>query len=89
MAQQVMEVSHPSSKGEGTPNSCKPNLVFYESESEGQDDPMVSGAFALLTTQVEILVPHSGARQVFTALLDSGCTHCLVSLLYEQWKDWD
>lgn len=62
-AQQVVEVSPQSSSREGTLTQDKPSLVFYNSESEREDDPMASGTIIPLMTWVEILVPSSGVRE--------------------------
>lgn len=78
--QHIAEMSPQSSERETTPTHNKPNLVFYESNSEGEDDPMVSGTIIPMTARVEIQVPSSGVRGVFMALLDSRCTQCLISL---------
>lgn len=75
-----MEVSPPSSKGKETPTPVKPSLVFYESDSEGENNLMVNGAIAPFTAQVEIMVPHSETRGDFNTMIDSGCTRYLVSL---------
>lgn len=75
-----MEISPQSSKGEGTLTHNKPCLVFYKSDSEGKDNLMVNGTIIPMTTQVEILLPFLGVREVLTTLLDSGCTQCLISL---------
>ncbi|XP_058011721.1 CTD small phosphatase-like protein 2 isoform X1 [Ahaetulla prasina] len=40
VVQQVMEVSSLSSEGEGTPVASNTNLVFYESDSKGENDLM-------------------------------------------------
>lgn len=79
---QVVEVSPKSSKGEETPIPGKSGPVFYENDSEGEDDPMVSGTITPLTAQGEVVVPsQSGARGGgFMALLYLGCTQCLISL---------
>lgn len=53
-------------------------MVFYDSNSEGEDDPMVSGPVNHLKAKVDIAASHSGARGVLNAFLDSGCTHCLI-----------
>lgn len=53
--------------------------VFYESDSEGEDEPMVSGTILPMTATVVILMSSSGVRGTLTALLDSGCTRCLLS----------
>lgn len=49
VVQQVMEVSSPSSEGEGTLTTSNTNLVFYESDSKGEDDPIGSGTITPLT----------------------------------------
>lgn len=79
-AQQIVEFSPQSSERKRTPTHNKLGLVFYENDSEGKDDLMVSGTIIPMTTQVEILVPSSGVMGILTALLDSGCTQCLIIL---------
>lgn len=70
----------PVSEGEGTLTAGDPQLTFYKSNHKREDDPMVSGTITPFLTQMEIIVPHSGAKEVVKVLIDSGCTHCLVSL---------
>lgn len=43
--------------------------MIYESNNEGEDDPMVS----------ETITPHLGVKGVIKALIGSGCTRCLVN----------
>lgn len=74
------KISSQSSKRETPPIHDKIGLVFYESDSKREDDPMVNGIIIPMTIWVEIHVPSSGIMEVLTALLDSGCTRCLISL---------
>lgn len=68
-----MEFSPPQSSGEeGTPTPTKTGPVFYKSDSEGEDDPMVSSTIIHMTAKVEILVSSSGVGRILIALLDSG-----------------
>lgn len=53
----------PIQQREGTLTHDKPSLVFYNSESKREDDPMGSGTIIPLMTWVEILVPSSGVRE--------------------------
>lgn len=78
VAKQVVEVSSPSSEGERTLIPEKP--VFYESDSKEEDDPMATGPISPMTTSVELFVPSSGVRETTTALLDFGCSKCMVSM---------
>lgn len=56
------------------------SLVFYKSNSEGEDDPMLSSTIIPMMTRVEILVPTLGVRGALMSLLDLGCTQCLIRL---------
>lgn len=60
-----MEVAPKSSEGEGTLTPRKLGPVFYESDSEGEDDPIVSGTITLMTAQVGVVVPQSGTMRGF------------------------
>lgn len=56
------------------------HLIFYKSDSEGEDNPMVSEPIKPLAIQMEIIASRSGAKTVVKALIDSGCTKCMASL---------
>lgn len=74
VGQQVMEFSSLQSSGEEeilTPTKMRP--VFYESDSKGEDDPIVCCTIIAVMAMVEILVSSSGVRGILSALLDSGC----------------
>lgn len=60
VAHQVIETSPTTSEGEGTLTVGKAQLTLYESNSEGENDLIVSGAITPFTAWVEIIVPHSG-----------------------------
>lgn len=66
-AQQFVEVSPQSSKGEGTLIPKIPDMVFYESDSEEEDDLMVSDTIIPMTARVEIMVPYSGMKGTIMA----------------------
>lgn len=72
MACQVVEVSPHESEGEATLAKEVFKLNFYESDSKGEDDPLVSGPVSPLATQVDIVEPHLGVRGVVKALIDLG-----------------
>lgn len=72
--------SHPLNEGERTLPEEDLQLNLYESEREGEDDPMVSETNSPLSAKVEVVVPSSGAKGVIKALIDSGCIRFLVSL---------
>lgn len=72
-----IEFAPSSSDGKGTPT--KRIKTILESDSGGEDDPIVSGTIIPMTIRVEVTVASSGCKGLLTALLDSGCTRCLVS----------
>lgn len=75
-----LKFSSPPGSGEGTLTVEDSQLTFYESNSERENDLMVSGIINPFSAQVEVVVPHLGVKGVVKALIDSGCTRCLVSL---------
>lgn len=79
MAAQVIEFSPPESEGEGTPTEEELMMTLYDSDSEGEDNPMVSGPVKPFAAKVDIVASRSGARGVVKALINSGCTRCLIS----------
>lgn len=80
MAHQVGEVSSPSSEGEGTPTEEDQKPAPYESNDEGEEDLMVSGAVCPFSILLRIVVPKTGDQGDLEALIDSGCTHWLMSM---------
>lgn len=67
----------PSPKSRGgtlTPSEKGPS----QSDSDLEDDPLVSGPIELVTLPLELLIPSLGRRVKLRALLDSGCTRCLI-----------
>lgn len=48
-------------------------MTLYESNSEGEDNPMVSEAINPLLAQVKIIMLHLGAKGVVKVIIDSGC----------------
>lgn len=62
MGQQVIESSPQSSKEEKIPTNPGKGPVFYENNSEGKDNPIVSGTIIPMMARVEIVVPSLGAR---------------------------
>lgn len=79
----VVEFTPPSNEGEGMLTKNTPAVL----ESEREDDPMVSDTIFPLTVRIEIMVASSGQNGYLTALLDPGCTRCLVILgVEENWE---
>lgn len=79
MGQQVVEFTPPFIEEEGTLTPTKMGPVVYESESEGEDDLMVSGPIIPMTARVKVMMASLGSKEILLALLDSGCTRFLVS----------
>lgn len=79
MAAQVVEVSPSESEGKGTLAEEEPPMMLYDSESEIEDDPMVSGPVDHLEVRVDIAASCSGVKGVVKALIDLGRTRCLIS----------
>lgn len=52
---------------------------MYESNSEGEDDPMASGLIIPMTARVKVTIISLGSKGTLIVLLDLGCTRCLVS----------
>lgn len=55
-------------------------FFFYKSDSKGEDDPMIRSTIIPWTARLEVLVS-SGIKWTHIALLDSGCTRCLRTLI--------
>lgn len=49
-------------------------MTLYNSDREGEDDAMVSGPVNHFAAKVDIAAPHSEAKGMVKALIDSGCT---------------
>lgn len=60
---EVIEFSPSSSNGERTPTQKL--LAPLENDSEGEDDPMISGIIILVTARVEIMVASSSQMVAF------------------------
>ncbi|XP_060539018.1 uncharacterized protein LOC132709560 [Pantherophis guttatus] len=52
----------------------------YDTEDEGEDDPMVSGPVHPFLFPIRLTAPKTGAQETFQALIDSGSTRCLINL---------
>lgn len=74
---EVIEFTPSSSDGEGT--LTKGAETTLESDSRGENDPLISMTIILMIVRVELMVGFSEHKGIMTALLDSGCTRCLVS----------
>lgn len=48
-------------------------------ESDYKDDPLVSGSIDAIKIPLELSIVGTGKKIMLAALLDSGCTHCLIS----------
>lgn len=67
--------SLPQMRGENSdPTGGRPGA-----NSELDDNPLVSGPIAPVTMPIELQLPGTGQKASLRALLDSGCTRCLVS----------
>lgn len=62
MACQVIKVSSHSSEEEETLAEEDQQPIPYESEDEGESDPMVSGVIQPFSIPVKIIVPKLGAQ---------------------------
>lgn len=67
--------SSPSDEGTLT----MPVKTPVKSDSGMDNDPLVSQPISLVTTPIELVRPSLVCKENLTALLDSGCTRCLVS----------
>lgn len=79
---QVLEFTLPFIEEEGTPTGpvlTKMGPVMYKSDSEGEDDLMVSGLIIPMTARVKVTVASLGSKGILMALLELGCTRYLVS----------
>lgn len=56
-----------------------PQLIVYDEDAETPEDPMVSEPIHPFTVPIVLVTPHSGRRGKYEALLDTGCTQCLIS----------
>lgn len=54
-------------------------LVPYDSEDDGPEDPMVSKPIHPFIIPITIVIPQSAQHGRYGALIDSGCTQCLTS----------
>lgn len=61
--------------GTPTPPEDEPGMP----ESDYDNDPPVSGPIVPITMPLELLVLGREGKVALTALLDSGCTQCLVT----------
>lgn len=59
--------------------ATKYQLVAYDNEDNGPEDPMVSEPIHPFIIPVTITGPQSGRPGEYGALIDSGCTRCLIS----------
>lgn len=80
MAKRAIELVefHPSPKSGGgtlTPLEKDPG----PSNSDFKDDPLISRLIEPVTLPQELWIPSSGRKVRLKALLDSGCTRCLIS----------
>lgn len=48
-------------------------------ESDYEDGPLVGGPIYLITMPIELSILGTERKMALTALLDSGCTWCLIS----------
>lgn len=63
----------------GSPTTARVPLVSYDSEDDGAEDPMVSNPIQPFVIPVTIRRPHTGNGAHYRALIDSGCTWCLIN----------
>lgn len=73
-----MEFTSSPKKTEGTPIPQDDDQGLTDIDDD--DDPLVSGLITPVTVPIELHFPGSGLEATLRALLDSGCTRCLVNL---------
>lgn len=73
-AHQAVEVSTPPADGEGEP-------ATYDTDDKGEDDPMVSEPIRSFAVKAKITAPKTGAQEELQAIINTGCTRCLINLL--------
>lgn len=66
-------------EGVNTPAKARIPLVEYDSEDEGPEDPMVSNPIRPFIIPVTLKKPDGDRGGVYGALIDSGCTRCLIN----------
>lgn len=67
-----------SNTGEGT-SAGRPPLIIYDEDVKTSEDPMVSEPIHPFILPITITSTYSGHRRQYNALLDTGCTRCLIS----------
>lgn len=74
---QAIEISPPPNGEEGTPAQ---GFTLYDSDNEGKDNPLVSETICRFIIKSKLAVPKTGAQGEVEAIIDTGCTRCLISL---------
>lgn len=77
-AEGVTPRQRPQEKEEAT-TATRYQLVEYESEDELVDNPMVSEPIRPFAVPIVLMSPQTGHRGGYRDLIDSCCTHCLIS----------
>lgn len=54
--------------------------MTYDSDDEGEDDPMVSEPICPFIVKSKITTPKTGAHKELEAIIDMGCTSFLINL---------
>lgn len=80
---QLIEFSSSPKSGDGILTSMAES--YGETEINSNNDPLVSGPITPVTFPIELVVQPLGLKTSLLALLNSGCTRCLVnSILVEK-----
>lgn len=66
-------------KTEDATSMIGPQLIVYDEDTGNPEDPMVSEPIHPFTIPIVLVSPHSGCRGEYDALIDTGCTQCLIS----------
>ncbi|KAK9395445.1 retrotransposon-derived protein PEG10 [Crotalus adamanteus] len=78
----VAQVTPHTQENAKTPGGPAPALPFFDSNDEGENDPMVSQQILPFSLPAKLVIPTSGAQIDLNVLIDSGCTRCIISLAF-------
>lgn len=76
---QTVGATAPHVAAEGTPAEGKYQMGPYNSNDDGEGDPMVNAPVPPFLIPVTITAPQLDQEGRYKALIDSGCTWCLIS----------
>lgn len=54
--------------------------MVHDRDDNGKNEPMVSEVILPFAIQSRLVVPKTGVQEEVEAIIDRGCTHCLISL---------